>query len=397
MGSREVIENIKAILVSLEPDLIALRRYFHQHPELAFEEYKTSAKVKEKLEEWGISFKEGVAKTGIIATIKGVDPDSKTFALRGDMDALPILEENECIYKSKEDGKMHACGHDVHTTCVLGAAYVLNALKDNFRGTVRLIFQPSEEKLPGGASVMIKEGALANPTPVGIAGQHVFPELEVGKVGFISGQYMASCDELYFTVKGVGGHAALPHKLKDPIEMASYIILALKELPLKSPEGIETVLSIGKIEAKGATNVVPSEVYMEGTLRTMNEAWRGQLHKYIYDIARFNAKSLGGECDVRIERGYPFLKNDPELTKIMKSAAQEYLGENNVVDLQKRMTAEDFAYYSQIIPGSFHRLGVRNQEKGINSPVHTSTFDVDENCLVVGSGLLAYGAFKVLN
>ena len=298
---------IEAIASKIDSELIAIRRHLHQYPELAFEEYQTSAFIQTKLQDWNVAFKSGVAKTGIVAEIKGNNPDSQTFVLRGDMDALPILEENNVEYKSTREGLMHACGHDVHTTCVLGAVYVLNELKKEFEGTIRVLFQPSEEKLPGGASVMIEEGVLQNPVPSAIIGQHVFPELEVGKVGFRSGMYMASCDELYFTVKGQGGHAALPHKIKDPIEMASSIVLALKELPLQSPPGVPTVLSIGKIEGLGATNVVPNEVKMEGTLRTMNEVWRAQIHSYIKDVAKFAARELGGGCEVNIAKGYPFL------------------------------------------------------------------------------------------
>lgn len=388
---------IEAIASKIDSELIAIRRHLHQYPELAFEEYQTSAFIQTKLQEWNVPFKSGVAKTGIVAEIKGNNPDRQTFVLRGDMDALPILEENDAEYKSTYDGLMHACGHDVHTTCVLGAVYVLNELKKEFEGTIRVLFQPSEEKLPGGASVMIEEGVLQNPVPSAIIGQHVFPELEVGKVGFRSGMYMASCDELYFTVKGQGGHAALPHKIKDPIEMASNIVLALKELTLQSPSGVPTVLSIGKIEGLGATNVVPNEVKMEGTLRTMNEAWRAQIHSYIKDVAKFAARELGGECEVNIAKGYPFLINNEEVTKLCKDWATDLLGEENVVDLEMRMTAEDFSYYTHHVPGCFYRLGVKNEEKGITSPVHTSTFDVDEKCLGLGTRLMSFMAIQFLN
>jgi amidohydrolase len=388
---------IEAIASKIDSELIAIRRHLHQYPELAFEEYQTSAFIQTKLQDWNVAFKTGVAKTGIVAEIKGNNPDRQTFVLRGDMDALPILEENNVEYKSTHEGLMHACGHDVHTTCVLGAVYVLNELKKEFEGTIRVLFQPSEEKLPGGASVMIEEGVLQNPVPSAIIGQHVFPELEVGKVGFRSGMYMASCDELYFTVKGQGGHAALPHKIKDPIEMASSIVLALKELPLQSPPGVPTVLSIGKIEGLGATNVVPNEVKMEGTLRTMNEVWRAQIHSYIKDVAKFAARELGGECEVNITRGYPFLINNEEVTKLCKDWATDLLGEENVVDLEMRMTAEDFSYYTHHVPGCFYRLGVKNEEKGITSPVHTSTFDVDEKCLGLGTRLMSFMAIQFLN
>ena len=388
---------IKELSASLKDQLVDSRRYLHQYPELAFEEFKTAAFIKSQLDDWGISYRDQVAKTGVVAEIKGLNPDKETFVLRADMDGLPIRQENDVAYKSLHDGKMHACGHDVHTTCVLGACKILNDIKAHFQGTVRVLFQPSEEKLPGGASVMIKEGVLENPVPSAIIGQHVFPELEAGKIGFRSGMYMASCDELYFKVIGKGGHAALPHKLIDPIEIAAQIVLALKALPDHSPPQVPTVLSIGKIEGLGATNVVPNDVYMEGTLRTMDEAWRAQMHHFIKDAAETVSKQLGGECEVRIEKGYPYLKNDECLTHLCENWAKEFLGEDKVVEIPERMTAEDFAYYTHHLPGCFYRLGVKNEALNITSPVHTSTFDVDEKCLEVGASLMAFIAYKYLN
>ena len=327
--------------------------------------------------------------------IKGKNPDSRTIALRGDMDALPIQEENTIDYKSMNDGVMHACGHDVHTSCLLGAARILNELKEEWEGTIKLIFQPGEEKLPGGASLMIKEGVLENPRPQNVIGQHVFPELEVGKVGFKSGMYMASADEVYVTVKGKGGHAALPYAVIDPIYIASNIIVSLQQIVSRNARpDIPTVLSFGKIRGEGATNVIPDEVKIEGTFRTMNEEWREKAHIRMKELAEGIAKSMGGECEFEVRKGYPFLVNDEETTRRSKEAAVEYLGKENVVDLNLRMTGEDFAYFSQVAPGCFYRLGVRNEKENITSNLHTPTFNVDEESLKVGMGLMAYIAAK---
>jgi amidohydrolase len=310
------------------------------------------------------------------------------------MDALPIKEENKNEYCSKNEGLMHACGHDVHSASLLGVAMILNRCRAEINGTVRFIFQPGEEKLPGGASLMIKEGVLENPTPEFILGQHVFPELETGKVGFRSGMYMASTDELYLAVKGRGGHAAMPSQYVNPLLISSKILSELNDLFMgenKIQKEIPTVLAFGKINSTGgATNVIPEEIKIEGTFRTMNEEWRRKAHEEMKVRVSARAKEMGGEAELRIERGYPFLVNDENITANSKNAAIEYLGKENVVDLDLRMTAEDFSYYTQVIPACFYRLGTRNESKGIISPVHTPTFDVDEKSLEVGMGLMAY-------
>lgn len=387
-------------------EIISVRRHIHAHPELSFEEINTSNFIASKLKEHQIPFKQGIVKTGIVALIEGKNPTKKVTAIRADMDALPITELNNCDYKSKNEGVMHACGHDAHTASALGAAIILNELKNEFEGSVKIIFQPGEEKLPGGASLMIKEGVLENPKPNSIFAQHVFPSMETGKVGFKSGMYMASTDEIYITVKGKGGHAAMVKEYNSPLLIASQILLELNSvfmnpsptLPLKKEEGETppTVLAFGKIEGLGATNVIPNEVKIEGTFRTMNEDWRKEAHIKMKKIAEDIASQMNGKCDFVIENGYPFLVNDHAITDKAKKAAEEYLGKENVQELPLRMTAEDFAFFSQKVPSCFYRLGTANKAKGITSGVHTPTFDIDENALEIGAGLMAWLALNEL-
>ena len=392
------VNKVKALAEKYFDEVLAIRRHLHQHPELSFQEHETSKYVKEKLESYGIEVQAGVAGTGLVGFIKGKNPESKYIALRADMDALPIYEQNEVPYKSQNEGVMHACGHDVHTSSLLVASKILSELKEDFEGTIKLIFQPGEEKLPGGASLMIKDGVLQNPTPQNIVGQHVMPLIPAGKVGFREGMYMASADEVYLTVKGKGGHAALPEHNIDPVLITSHIIVALQQIVSRnaSPK-VPSVLSFGKVTAAGATNVIPEEVKVEGTFRTMNEVWRKEAHQKITKMAQSIAEGMGGSCDVEIKVGYPFLKNEPKLTHKLKSYAEEYMGKENVVNLDLWMAAEDFAYYSQEIDACFYRLGIRNEEKGITSGLHTPTFNVDESCLEIGAGLMAWMAFKQLS
>jgi amidohydrolase len=333
-----------------------------------------------------------------VALIEGKNPASRTLALRADMDALPIDEANSCEYKSVNKGVMHACGHDIHMASLLGAARILHEMKDHFRGTVKLIFQPSEESFPGGASVMITEGVLNNPDVYAILGQHTLPTLDAGKVGMKGGKYMASTDEIYLTVKGRGGHAATPELNIDPILIAAHILTALQQVVSRyAKSSIPTVLSFGRIEGKGRTNIIPDEVKIDGTLRTFDESWRAEAHGHITRIAQSIARGMGGDCEVFIDRGYPFLVNDEALTSRSFLRAQEYLGVENVVALDMRMTAEDFAYFAQEVPGCFYRLGVRNESMGITSNLHTPTFDADEQCLLTGMGLMAWLAICELN
>ncbi len=372
-------------------DTIASRRHLHSHPELSFEEYQTAAYVAAQLKAFGITPTEGIAGTGLVALIEGKNPAKKTVALRADMDALPILETNEVPYKSQNEGVMHACGHDVHTSSLLSTAKILQQLKDQFEGTVKLIFQPGEERIPGGASLMIKEGVLQNPRPQSIFGQHVQPQIPAGKVGFREGMYMASADEIYVTVKGKGGHGAMPELNVDPVLIASHIIVALQQIVSRhaSPK-IPTVLSFGKVIAQGATNVIPNEVYLEGTFRTYDEDWRSSAHQKMIKIATGIAEGMGGSCDFDIRRGYPFLQNNPPLTQRAREYAIELLGKENVLDLDLWLAAEDFAYYTQEADACFYRLGTGNIEKGITSSVHTPTFDIDEKALEIGPALMSW-------
>jgi len=393
------IKEIKQLAAELYPQVIEWRRSIHANPELSFEEYETSKYISSVLTQLKIHHTKGWAKTGIVAIIKGKNPEKKTVALRADIDALPITEKNKVSYKSKNEGVMHACGHDVHASNMLGTAAILNQCKDSFEGTVKIIFQPGEEKLPGGASLLIKEGVLKNPKPSSIIALHVHPPLQAGKVGFRPGMYMASADELYVTIKGKGGHAAVPQENIDPIVISSHIIIALQQMvSRRANPNIPTVLSFGKINSiGGATNVIPNEVKLEGTFRTFDESWRKKAHKLMKKLAENMAKSMGGACEFRIANGYPFLKNDSNLTNRMYSFAQEYLGKTKVVELPRRMTSEDFSFYSQKIPACFFRLGTGNVKKKITSNVHTDTFNIDESALKLSIGLTTWLAINELN
>lgn len=374
---------------------VANRRHLHQFPELSFAEYETQKFVAGQLQELAIPFRE-VAGTGLIAEIQGEQGAGPTIALRADMDALPIEEANEVSYRSRRPGVMHACGHDVHTASLLGAAAILRANTQHFGGKIRLLFQPGEEKLPGGATLMIKDGALENPVPSAIFGQHVHPPLPAGTVGFRPGIYMASTDELYLTVTGSGGHGAMPHKAVDPIVITGHLITAIQQLISRQTDPtLPAVITFGKIESVGgATNIIPNAVKLQGTLRTLDESWRKELHQRLSKLVEGIAAAMGGAAELTIGHGYPFLKNEEKLTRWAWEEAKQFLGEEKVVELPIRMTGEDFAFYSHHLPACFYRLGVGNQAKGIGSPVHTDTFDVDENCLETGAGLMAWLAVR---
>lgn len=377
-------------------EIIEIRRHLHTYPELSFEEFKTAEYIASKLKKYQIPFTSGVVKTGIVGIIEGKNPSKKVIALRADMDALPITEANTCEYKSKNIGVMHACGHDVHSASLLGAAKILNELKNEFEGTIKLFFQPGEEKLPGGASLMIQEGVLENPTTQTMFGQHVFPTMEAGKVGFRNGMYMASTDEIYICVKGKGGHAAMPKDYNSPLLIASKILLELNKEFMQQEQPAPTVLAFGKIVGNGATNVIPDEVNIEGTFRTLNEEWRREAKIKMKALAEKIAAEMGGSCNYVIENGYPFLVNDETTTTRARAAAEAYLGKENVEELPLRMTAEDFAFFSQKVPSCFYRLGTANKAKGITSGVHTATFDIDEKALEIGAGLMAWLAVNEL-
>jgi len=385
-----LIEKIKSLSKKYAPDFIAIRHHLHAYPELSYQEFETSKFVRNKLTEFGIPF-DIKATTGVVGLIKGNDPGKRTIALRADMDALPIKEENDVDYKSKHEGVMHACGHDVHTTCLLGAAKILNEVKDEWRGTIKLIFQPGEEKNPGGASIMIKEGVLENPKPEAIFGLHVNPQLETGKLSFRGGQVMASADELYFTIKGKGGHAASPQTTIDPIVIAANLIISLQQVISRNRNPFDpSVLSITSITGGTTTNVIPDEVKLMGTFRAMNEAWRKKAHELIERTTKELVNAMGGRVDLHIDKGYPVVYNNELLNEKTRSLAEEFLGKVNVEETEMRMGAEDFGYYSQLIPGCFYRLGTGNKEKKITAGVHTPFFNIDENAIEIGMGIMAW-------
>lgn len=391
-------DSIKSLASEYLQEVTDIRRHLHRHPELSFKEFETAKFIAEKLTEYGIPFQDKVARTGIVALIKGKGPESKVVALRADMDALPIKEKSDTDYCSVNEGVMHACGHDAHIASLLGAAKILNDIRDQFSGTVKLIFQPSEEYYPGGAKVMIEEGVLENPKPDAIFGQHVFPELDAGKIGMRPGKYMASTDEVYITVKGKGGHAAIPDKIIDPVLIASHIVVALQQIvSRKSSPVMPTVVSFGKISSEGKTNIIPDEVKLEGIIRTFSESWRKEIKEQIINISCGLAESMGGSCEINIEQGYPAVVNDDDLTERAWNYATEYLGHDQVEKLEMRMTAEDFSYFAQKVPGCFYRLGTRNEIKGITANLHAATFDIDESSLENGMGIMAWFAVCELN
>jgi amidohydrolase len=392
-----LLSKIKSLSESNFQQTIEWRRHLHANPELSYQEFNTSQFVAAQLKSFGIPFTE-MATTGIVGLIKGKNPDKKSVALRADMDALPIQEINDVSYKSTNPGVMHACGHDVHTSSLLGTAKILQEVKDQFEGTVKLIFQPGEEKNPGGASFMIRDGALTNPAPASIIGQHVMPLVPVGKVGFREGMYMASSDEIYLKVIGKGGHGAAPELAIDPVLIASHIIVALQQVISRNASPKQpTVLTFGRIIGDGATNIIPNEVNIAGTFRALNETWRKEgLHK-IKKMAESIADGMGGKCEVTISHGYPYLENNPLLTRRIRTAAEAYMGKENVVDIDLTLGSEDFAYYSHVVPASFYRLGTRNESKGLTNYVHTPNFDIDEDALKLGPGLMAWMAVSELS
>ncbi len=384
------MDKIKKLAKEYAPEFIQVRHHLHAHPELSYQEFETSKFIQNKLQQWGIPF-EIKATTGVVALLKGKNPESRVFAIRADMDALPITEENDVPYKSKNKGVMHACGHDVHTTCLLGAAKILNELVHEWEGTIKLIFQPGEEKNPGGASYMIKEGVLENPKPSGIMAMHVHTGMTVGKASFRSGKVMASADEIYITIKGRGGHAASPHLCIDPVLIASQLVLSLQQVVSRNADPFEpSVLSITSIQGGATTNVIPNEVKLMGTFRAMNEKWRNEAHQLIRKIAEETVRSMGADVELHIDKGYPAVINNRQLNEAARHAAEEFLGKENVEETELRMGAEDFGYYAQQVPACFYRVGVRNVQKGITSGVHTPDFDIDENAIEVGMGLMAW-------
>ncbi len=388
-------QKIKALAAKYKNDFIEVRHHLHAHPELSYAEFETSKFIQDKLASFNIPF-QVMAATGVVGIIKGKNPESRIIALRADIDALPIDEENAVDYASQNKGIMHACGHDVHTTCLLGAAKILNELKDEWEGTIKLIFQPGEEKNPGGASIMINEGVLTNPAPQAIFGLHVHPGLALGKFSFRKGRVMASTDEIFITIKSKGGHAAAPHLTADTVLITSHLIVSLQQIISRNNNPTSpSVLSICSIHGGNATNVIPAEVKLMGTLRAMDETWRYKAHELIKKMTVELVASMGAEANVTIDVGYPFVENDPALTETAWQLAKEYWGNENVEETELRMGAEDFGYYAQIIPGCFYRLGVRNEEKGIIHNVHTPKFNIDEEAISNGIEMMTWLGIKV--
>lgn len=401
-----MIDRIKQEVEALKAEIIAWRRHLHAHPELSFQEHGTAAFVAQLLKEQGIAFREGVGKlkpdlpgTGVIALVNGeAAPSERCFALRADLDALPINELGNAEYCSTNPGVMHACGHDAHTAMVLGAGIALHRMREHWSGTVMLVFQPGEEKEPGGASLLVQEGVFKAPKPSGILGQHVTPELATGKVGFRSGPFMAAADELYLTVKGKGGHASVRTTLVDPILITAKLLPELYDLAASlTPADEPMVISFGKVIANGATNIIPDEVKIDGTLRTFNEDTRTTLHQALAEHAAAFVSQHGGQLEFRIVKGSPVVKNDPELTARIRAKAEAFLGADKVVEMPIRMGAEDFAYYTQVMPGCFYRLGTGDPGKaGTTAGLHRAEFDVDDDALAIGAGLMAYAALSEL-
>jgi amidohydrolase len=367
------------------------------HPELSKQEKDTASFIAGKLAEWDIPFRSGIAGNGILGEMDLGNDSRRVIALRADMDALPINEINDVPYKSVTPGVMHACGHDVHMASLLGVASILSKLKEELGGYVKLIFQPSEEQYPGGAIQMIEAGVLKDPEPDLIIGQHVYPELEAGKTGMRPGFYMASTDEIFIKVKGKGGHAATPHQVVDPVLVVAHIVVALQQIVSRNANPTTpSVISFGRVEAGGRTNIIPDEASLEGIMRTFDENWREEIKERISQLATSIAKGMGADCDVVINKGYPAVYNDPETTERIRKHSAEYLGEQNVVSLEQRMTAEDFAYYQHHVPGVFYRLGIKNATEGITANLHTSSFNVDESSLLSGMGTMAWITIREL-
>lgn len=380
---------IKELAHQLAPSFVEVRRHLHAHPELSYQEVQTSAYVQAQLKKMGIPF-QVMSSTGVVGIIEGNNPNSRILALRADMDALPIEEKNEVTYRSVNLGVMHACGHDVHTSILLGAAHILFELRHLWSGTIKLIFQPGEEKNPGGASYMIRDGVLTDPAPQGIIALHVHPGLPCGQLSFRKGRVMASADEIYITIRGKGGHAAAPHLTADTLLIASHLVVSLQQIISRNNNPVTpSVLSICSIQGGNTTNVIPSEVKLMGTFRAMDEKWRYQAHELIKKQTSSLVEGMGAEVDIHIDVGYPAVDNHPAFTDEVWKRAADWLGKENVSETEIRMGAEDFGYYSQQIPGCFFRLGVRNEAKGIVHQVHTPLFNIDEQAIEIGMGTMA--------
>jgi len=386
-----MIEAIRDLAEKGFPEWQRIRHHLHAHPELSFKEYQTAEFISTQLKEWGIEHQTGIAGTGISGVLEGRSPAGKCIAIRAELDALPIKEANQTAYISRNEGIMHACGHDVHATCLLGVLRILQTLKQEWEGRIKFIFQPGEEQHPGGGSLMIAEGILEHPKVDAILGMHVYPTLPAGFVGFRSGQYMAATDEIHMVIHGKGGHAALPHQTIDPIAISAQVITALQQVVSRKSNPVSpSVLSFGHIAGGTVNNVIPDTVELSGTLRTMNEAWREEAHGLIRDVVNNICSAFGATATIDIPKGYPSLYNDPELTQQAEHLAKEYLGNEQVKTLDLRMTADDFAFYGHEVPGCFFRIGTNRNGEAFTASVHNPHFDIEEQAMVTAIGTMAW-------
>lgn len=390
-----MLQKIKRLTDSVYPYVVECYRHLHAHPELSFQEFETASFVQRELTAMHIPFRAGIAGPGILGQIKGRNPDKKVIALRADMDALPIQEATGLPWESIHKGVMHACGHDAHTACLLGAAKILNELKNELEGTILLIFQPGEELAPGGASLMLKDGLFDELQPELIIGQHVSEDFPTGSMAILEGTIMASADEFHLTISGKGGHGAKPHLCNDTVLCAAQTIVALQQVRSRlCPPLTPMVLTFGKLIADGATNVIPNTVKLAGTFRTFDEVWRKEAEAHIVRIIQDTCSAFGCMVEINIPKGYPCVHNHKELTKKISAFAEEFVGKENVLPFDRRMTSEDFGYFSQLYPSCFYRFGIRGEQNTGNS--HSPTFCVDEKALLTGTGGLAWMAFRSL-
>lgn len=391
-----ITEEINGLVQEIYPELVKIRRKIHQYPEIAFNEIETAQLVFEYLSNMGIEAKTGIAKTGVKGLIRG-NGKERTVALRADMDALPITEENECEYKSKVPGMMHACGHDIHVACLLGAAYILQKLKDKLNGNVALIFQPAEEGV-GGAFPMIKEGVLENPVVSACAALHVWPDITAGQVGINYGTILSSRDSFEIIIRGKGGHGAMPHLAIDPITAGAQIVCAIQTLVRRKIDAMNPVIvSICSFQAGSAENIIPDTAVMKGTVRTVDSETKEKIPGIMKEIITGIASSSGAECELIYMEGFPATVNNEKITDIMADAALKTVGKDNVIKSnQTIMVSEDFSCFSQLVPGTYIRLGCGNSDKGISYPLHSPMFNVDEQCIKTGAAVMAQFACDYL-
>jgi amidohydrolase len=394
VGGKYMSRNFLKMAETMKSELVGIRRDLHMHPELGYEEKRTSGKIKEFLKSLGIEYRE-TAGTGVCAIIRG--NGDKTIGIRADMDALPLQDKKNTVYSSKVTGKMHACGHDAHTTILLGVAKILNGIKDELTGNVKLFFEPAEETT-GGAKVMIKEGVLENPHVDRIIGLHVEENIEVGNIGLKFGVVNAASNPFSIKINGVGSHGARPNMGIDPVVMASHVVLALQEIISRELPPVDpAVITIGTIHGGTASNIIPDEVTISGIIRTMKTEHRSYVKKRLVEITEGIVGSMRGKCKIDIDESYPCLYNDDNAAKAILKAAQQVIGNDHVKILENpSMGVESFAYFSMEKPSAFYYLGCRNEEKNIIHPAHGNLFDIDVDCLPIGVAIQCQTAYDFL-